>query len=634
MKKVSVLGIFAGLALVAVLYYFVSQRPAARLTAPTLVPAESLAFFYLPDVPRSVQRWKESSVHAILEEPEVRAFVASAARESGRINFVKSHLKRIAELEPQEAFLSLQSIDGDRPQFVAGLRFSGDKAKVEALIKEAADFVKALLPAGTADLVQRGSKTIETFSSQKVNLAATFHEDWYLIGSGVPEIEQTLMRFRGDEKRTLARSEAYRQSLKSLPEAFDTMVFLQPGSLTERLAGLFGAAGLTGQEDKVAQFKRLRAIAATTKMDGRRMRDSVLTLVTDLPKPVELTGRTARFASRDALLYYAAAIQARPATGEPDPATLNSLDMVPLFALLETTLAAHEVSVNDLPRALGPEMGAALEWAAGGGAPLPTLAVEVRNRALAEKFVEALIDPRVTGVEASRMEENGVTYYILPETSYGTGTLALSDEFLALGLNREKLAEALAGGGEKLEGTDRYRSTMDRLRAPTISTGWIDARGIFERLYGTVRPMLIMMAAFGQQQGPQADFGKLPEAETIARHLGPIAISQSEVEGGLLVESEGHITVNQALGGVGATVAWLAGPLITSRLQESLETLSGGMLGLPAAPPSPSPEASPSPDGSSTPLVTPGYVSPVPDTLQDESVNPPISEETPAVTVP
>lgn len=628
MKKASVLGVLAGLVLVAVLYYFVARRPTVRQTAATLVPAESLAFLYLPDVARSTKRWQESSIHAIFQEPEVQAFMSSASRESGRMKRFKAYLARFAELDPQEAFFNLRSLNGNKPQFVAGLRFTGDKAKLEALVKEAADYVKTLAPAGTADLVQRGSKTIETFTSEKITLAATTHEDWYLIGSGVAEIEQTLMRFRGDEKGTLANSEAYRKSMTHLPEEFDTLAFLQPAPLADRLAGLFGAAGMSGEEEKLEQFRRIEAIAATTKMDGPRMRDSVLTLMRDQPEPVRLTGRTSRFASPNALLYYAAAIQAPAEKMQPDQTVMNSLDMVPLFALLESALAAQQVSANDLPKAVGPEIGVALDWPGDGGTPQPTLAVEVRDRALAEKFVGALIDPRLSGFEASTLKEGDVTYYMMPETPYGRPTLALTDQFLVLGLDQAALAKALTGDGETLADTEPYQAAMARLPEATISTGFIDARAAFERLYGTVRPMLIMMAALGTQNGPSADFGKLPEAETISKHLGPIAVSQTVVEDGILVESEGRITANQALGGVGAAVAWLAGPLITSRLQESLGSLSGGMLSMPGS----EPAATPTPGAE--PLTTPGYVSPVPETLQDESVNPPIADPTPEPAIP
>jgi len=390
---------------------------------------------------------------------------------------------------------------------------------------------------------------------------------------------------------------------------------------------------MSGQEEKLAHFRRIEAIAASTKMDGPRMRDSVLTLLADRPEPVQLNGRTARFASPQALLYYAAAIQALPEALKPDQNAMNGLGLVPLFALLESTLAAQQVSASDLPKALGPEIGIALDWPGEGGTPQPTLAVEVRDRGLAEKFVAALIDPRLSGFEASTVKEGGVTYYMMPETPYGRPTLALTDQFLVLGLNQAALAKSLKDEGETLAATESYKSAMARLPEPDIATGYIDARAAFERLYGTVRPMLIMMGALGTQGGQSADFGKLPETETIAKHLGPIAVSRTIVDGGILLESEGRITANQALGGVGATVAWLAGPLISSRLQESLGTLSGGLLSLPGSSPAP-PAAVASPTPEATPLQTPGYVSPVPGTLQDTSVNPPIAEPTVAPTLP
>ncbi len=628
MKKTSVIGIVAGLILVAVLYYFVMRRPAVRLSAPTLVPAESLAFLYLPDVTRSTERWGKSSIHAILEEPGVKAFLASASRESGRIRMLTDYLARVEEVKPREAFLSIQSIEGSKPQFVAGLRYDGDRAKVEALVKEASDSVRKLVPTGTADLVQRGSKTIETFTSDKATLAATYHENWYFIGSGVAEIEATLMRFRGDEETTLAHSEVYAEATEHLPKDCDSLVFVQPAALAERLSSVLGMAGMSGQEQQVNQLKRLRAVAATTRMEGRAMRDSLFTLVSEMPEPVALSGSTLRFASPAALLYYAAALQTWPSEAQGHGNAMQSLGMIPLVALFESSLAQHGVSASDLPKAIGPEIGFSLEWGEASGAPRPILAMEVRDRALLTKFIEAALDPSFSGMEASQVTENGTSIYTLPARPFGTPTLLLTDKMLAVGLDGAGLRAALSGG-ETLGGTEPYQEAMGQVVKPTLSTGYVDAPALFDRVYGTVRPMLIIMAAFGQQQGPRIDFGKLPEAEMISRHLGPIAISQKAFQNGVLMESAGPITMGQAIMGAGGAVAWMAGPIISNRLRQGLDSFTADVLV-----PTPTSSAPAPPAAGATPLPTPGYVSPVPGTVQDESVNPPLSEPTPAITPP
>jgi hypothetical protein len=58
------------------------------------------------------------------------------------------------------------------------------------------------------------------------------------------------------------------------------------------------------------------------------------------------------------------------------------------------------------------------------------------------------------------------------------------------------------------------------------------------------------------------DGSKLPETESIAKHLQPIVYSQTRIPEGYLVESSGPITMNQAalLGAVAGT--WFLKPTV------------------------------------------------------------------------
>ena len=76
--------------------------------------------------------------------------------------------------------------------------------------------------------------------------------------------------------------------------------------------------------------------------------------------------------------------------------------------------------------------------------------------------------------------------------------------------------------------------------------------------------MLRQVIVFGAAVVPGAsaiiDASKLPETETIAKHLQPIVYNQIRIPEGYLVESSGPITMNQAVFLGVAAGAWFLKP--------------------------------------------------------------------------
>ena len=96
----------------------------------------------------------------------------------------------------------------------------------------------------------------------------------------------------------------------------------------------------------------------------------------------------------------------------------------------------------------------------------------------------------------------------------------------------------------------------------TDAVGYVDAKVLFERTYGLLKPM----AALGVMMAPQAndyvDVNKLPDVETISKHLSPIVYSQSSDEQGALMESVGPVTFLQAELGAGGLLGASAIPVL------------------------------------------------------------------------
>ena len=95
---------------------------------------------------------------------------------------------------------------------------------------------------------------------------------------------------------------------------------------------------------------------------------------------------------------------------------------------------------------------------------------------------------------------------------------------------------------------------------PTNFFTYIDTALLYTRLDATLRPMLLMSAAFMPAVNNYVDSGKLPPPEVVTKHLGPIVSSQRYDRDGYMAESVGPVTLTQAAIGLGLPAAfwWVA----------------------------------------------------------------------------
>jgi hypothetical protein len=108
-----------------------------------------------------------------------------------------------------------------------------------------------------------------------------------------------------------------------------------------------------------------------------------------------------------------------------------------------------------------------------------------------------------------------------------------------------------------------------------------------------LRPFIAMSLAFSPDSGKYIDAGKLPNTETIAKHLTPSVYSQAVTEEGTLIESVGTLTFNQVfVGTIGGAIA-AAFPMIESALAGGLNLDPSSLLNPKPAPADPAPSGPP-----------------------------------------
>ncbi|HET9803351.1 MAG TPA: hypothetical protein VFP96_08950, partial [Candidatus Acidoferrum sp.] len=167
-----------------------------------------------------------------------------------------------------------------------------------------------------------------------------------------------------------------------------------------------------------------------------------------------------------------------------------------------------------------------------------------------------------------------------------TPTIALSDRMLIAGLDPASVEEAMKrarSGSSELAESQIYKGADRLLPTPTNFFAYVDTAQLYSRLDASLRPMLLMAAAFVPAVGGSIDPTKLPAPEVITKHLSPIVSSQRYDRDGYMAESIGPITLDQ----LGIAVA------ISSSFGAAAVRQSG--LAVPSTVPSPGPSPSPTP---------------------------------------
>jgi hypothetical protein len=160
-------------------------------------------------------------------------------------------------------------------------------------------------------------------------------------------------------------------------------------------------------------------------------------------------------------------------------------------------------------------------------------------------------------------------------------------------------------GSLSLSNSAAYKKASHLLPEPTTMFAYLDLGLLYTRLDATLRPMLLMGAAFMPAMNDYVEAGKLPPAEIVAKHLTPVVSSQRYHGNGYIAESVGPLTLSQTA--IGAMFVGAAGAF--GYQHSGLGNLGGG-AGLPgrARPLAPSP----SPPPLSTPLPTAPSPTPTP----------------------
>jgi hypothetical protein len=264
----------------------------------------------------------------------------------------------------------------------------------------------------------------------------------------------------------------------------------------------------------------------------------------------KLTRSSLNLGTPDTFLYLATLIDADRLSGiNQSPLPLGSW----LQKVFDVTTRAG-VTANDWNAAFDLELGSIADWPQNSRWPSVIATLPVKDFARASKLVETLTHAIDADAAWTKTQKNGATYFYMqtPASLIAiTPTLGLSNRSLVIGLDSVSVESAMTRNSTGLAGSATYKAATRELASPTGAFFYVDTALLYSRLDASLRPMLLMSAAFMPAISDYLDVTKLPGPEIVAKHLSPIVSSQRYDRNGYVTESVGPLTLSEAAVGVG-----------------------------------------------------------------------------------
>jgi hypothetical protein len=555
MKKILVI-LLALLILGAASALWIMRTGAGSTDAATLLPAETVFFASLPDLPRTASRWPKTILAKIGAEPEMKAFLERPIQYFTKDRGGDEAAGVLWKLKPGRIFAAIVSMDSNDAALLVGFQFWGGKSGHDLAVARLRDEISRGGPA--PEIVHENYEGVEIASSKHPGLTLynASQGQWGFLSNNLAVLKDAIDRTAGRKKDgSLADSSRYKEVLAKLVKDSDLLLFCQPQSALETLLEVGSSLGAQPVPQQVEQLRKLEAVGATTKLDEANLRDSVFVLRRNPPDVGSLNHGTMKFTSPETAIYFAFASDFRQilgavpnaiAAGVPSPLIMQGGRLPQL-----------------IPQAFGPDCAISLSWAPQQMRPSGLIAVQIRDKAKAEESVRELLN---LFPDAQLTESEGMRYYNFPslQTAFVNPTLALDTDFLLMGVDPGELGHSLQASkaGETLEKSPVFAGALSAFKGANEVFGFADSKLLFERGFPILRQVIVFGAAVVPGASDVIDGSKLPETESIAKHLQPIVYSQTRIPEGYLVESSGPITMNHAalLGAVAGT--WFLKPTV------------------------------------------------------------------------
>ena len=584
-------------ALLAIVYGVRMAERRSTTGVAALLPRTTIILACVPDFNGMINDWHRCDIYKIYLEPAVQEFLKKPLSRAPKSDAVSGKIQEFQELQARDTFIALTSAADDKPKIVAGFEFHCSQSVADRII---GGWRKGLNPSAKRDHVMYQNHDIELVTQSAYSLATIQDQNWFFASNDVEELKAVLDRADGrnkDKDSALTADESYHDAIGAMPTSYALLLYFQPKTLIDRLAAARKSAG-TAVPDQSATLSQIRSVCLTTRFDGGKLHDVTFVGMPRQEPSRELTRSSLGLASPATILYAASVFDVSKQLGVLAGQSGSPNPLGPVAQRITESLTTAGITAADWEAAFGSELGLISDWPEQIRWPSVVLTASVKDQARGRKIIDALIQGLNPGAQWEQGDKDGAHYWYfggnvgwLPLRP----TMALSNRVWVIASDNASV-EATVQHAEKpvpgLADSDNYRRAVQLVPKPAHLFTYIDPAQIYSRLDATVRPILLMSAAFLPIANDYADLSKVPPPEAITKHLSPIVCSQYYAGKGYVAESVGPVTVNQA--GIGVAVIGGVGAMTYQRF------MPGGLggFGIPRgtqnAPTGPSPNPGPS----------------------------------------
>ena len=549
-------------------YYWKFSQQLSSAPAAALLPRETVFVAQIPDFNRARDEWQRCDIYQLYREPAVQDFLRKPLRNAPKTDAVSQRLLEIEQLAPKNAFVALISIDNNNPKIVGGFRFRGSQEEAERITGKWRSVFIGQDQSLKREKIQYQGHEIEVAKTAAFSFATAFDSPWFFAATDAPDLQALLDRAdrrASSPDNRLDYDEAYRAAISRRPANYAAFFYLQPKAFSQRLAALRAAVGSTSAPGEGTMLEKMRCITGSMRFENGKIHDVFFLGMPKLEQNTTLTRSSLSLGTKETFLYLAMLLN----LGE----RMDTLNQATAFAGTKIFQALNDsgITTADWKAAFGIELGSLADWPSSARWPSLLVTLPVTDATKAGKIVEALLRAEEDG-SWTVTEKEGVRYFSKESAaSFGaiTPIIALSDRILIAGLNPMSVEEAIkrgATGSSELADSQSYKAAAGVLPAATNFFAYIDTALLYSRLNASLRPMLLMAAAFVPAVAGSIAPGKLPAPEIITKHLSPIVSSQRYDGDGYVAESIGPITLDQLGLGVAIFSSFVAADAWQTRL--------------------------------------------------------------------
>jgi len=598
-RRILLLVIAGAIAAVAIWYAWRISQKTSGAPISVLLPRETIFLAHLPDFNRTRDQWHHSDLYLLSREPAVQDFLRKPLSKLPKKDAASQTLRDFEQLGPRDAFFALTSIDNNNPKFAGGFRFQGSPEDAERVIGKWRSNLLEKNPAAKREKLQYEHHEIEMVTATPFALATAYDRPWFFAATDLTELKAILDRADGrlkNSKVALDADEAYRAAAAHMPSSYAASFYLQPKTLSERVAALRAAIQSPVSPNERTMLQQVRGISGATSFENGKIHDLLFLEMPELEEHAKITRSSLTLGTKDTVFYLSMLLN----VGQKFEALSQAAGVGGAMQKLFQTFSNSGITADDWKAAFGLELGSLADWPSSAHWPSLLLTLPVIDATKAGEIVEAITRGEEDAIW-TQTEKDGVRYFSMQSSASliaVTPTIALSNRTLIAGFNPVSVEGAIRRGGSassELSNSQTYKNAARSVPSPSNFFAYVDTALLYSRLDASLRPMFLLAAAFMPGITDYVNLGKLPAPEVITKHLSPIVSSQRYERDGYVAESVGPLTLDQSaiglaiLGSVGAATHHKAGTGLTGWGSSPTGTSHPSLKPLPTAKPAPTP---------------------------------------------